>query len=215
MARAIDDYLKIKDKKYVIINGAQRESVSIHSPTFGRDHATTYSHPYRQGELGLMHPKVLKFYSNLEKNLKKVGESWIQVTRGSDGNLPLPYSKLAEGDIPIVLYGDSRKYWQPSMNEDYFIIMLRKGEFVLLPKSDLKGVLKEFDEHSTKGLDEQVEEQWRHFEAFDTLKGDRIYETQIEQTENNAEAMADIHNQIAAHYPPRRPFTKGNFIMDF
>ncbi len=191
------------EKSYVIVTNAIRED--IYSET-----AEKYSYQYRKSDLGLIHPKIIDFYSNLKENIRKYEETklkegkginWKNASQFPAGHLWIRGYKHTPQDIPVLLYKGSLIMYDTRDELDYFMISLRENEFKRIEGTDLdsvkQGIIKIYKEDkelssffdcgekAIRILDEAVENQWRYLEAFDILKAHEIYETPMEVTLRN------------------------------
>jgi hypothetical protein len=164
-------YQKRKDmqKSYVRITNATRQYLWQDS---GLCKAHIETQKYREREIGLLHPEIVEFYSDLEKNMMRTSKGKIAELFGkpTDAYMKLPQSRKWQGDesfifykpyprdIPILMY-DTRM----DGNKGYFIATLRKGEFEIVPNPKTE---------------------MPYLEAFDILMKGKIFEIPIEVAEH-------------------------------
>lgn len=175
------------DKKYVIVTNAYRQT--LHKDSF-MCAVEVHTSNYRSGELGLIHPAIVDFYSDLENNMKKSpGDERFGGAKLASPPAK-PYSddialtgmyKHDKRDIPVLLYANLGSIYNPRYS-DYLMITLRDREFLPIRGTDLDSVKRAFYMKSKKSayLEKKIDEVWKHLEAFDILKNNEIHSIPIE-----------------------------------
>lgn len=129
---------------------------------------------YRHGEIGLLHPDIVEFYSDLENNMMRASKGKVSELFGkmTDAYMKLPPSRKWRGDEPLFYQCDKRDtpilMYDTRMdgNKGYFIVTLRKGEFEIIPNPRIE---------------------MPYLEAFDILMKGKIFEIPIEVAERKIE----------------------------
>ena len=195
---------KLEEPKYIVITNAKRQSLWTDSFSY-EVHLETKD--YRRGDLGLLHPDILSFYSNLEENMKKIKDtigpfaglgfsSSVPQCRPVSGLL-MDFYKRKEGDIPVLIFDGGTYLGGPMMDGvGYFMAIFKQGEFEEIDAETLssakKSIIAAYKRNGIElscssnfmskeqTLERAVEMQWRHLKAFDILFEGRIHEIPIE-----------------------------------
>jgi len=185
----------MKDKSYVVISGATRERIG--EMMFGGLIAEPYT--YRTGDLGLIHPSIVGFWKNFNKNFYGKGGSCIPYLGGS-------FYTHEKDDIPVLLYrgnlSDGGSYFN-EFHRDYFIVPLKENEFRILRgeilgevREEIKNLHKQmsFSVHATQErIEREIQEQWKRLTLFHP-GNPKIYEIPIESTRRNI-SLEEIKRQ--------------------
>lgn len=179
-----------KAKQYVIITDAKRE-IMWNSGSDLRPDIKIDKCDYRKGELGLIHPAITDFYSDLENNLKKADTEIFgcKITKKcpdffnafGDNYMHIGPYKQKKSDKIILLYD------MHGLNNSgrYIIVPLKRGEYTTIDGTDKESIRKGLDALGKSmriplAIDELIDYSWRNLEAFDILMKDKIYNIPIE-----------------------------------
>ena len=195
----------MSEKSYVVVTEAVREKMwDDYRPPACIDVKKT-SYQYHRGQLGLLHPLIVEFFSDYEQNVRKAGEGIdilvkMATKRGMTTSIPTSglmaeFYRHKEGDIPILTTDSVRGELK------YVMLILSEGEFEKISGTKLLGVQKEVKEiyqrkgivcgnrYSGKSAEETLEmklkEQWKTLECFEQLRGDLIETIPIEVAQKN------------------------------
>lgn len=175
------------EKTYIVVTNAHRE-IMTHSKPGLRSRTGVMGYSYRKGDLGLIHPEIVEFYSDLSNNMQNESGT------GSKSYHAIPTSgmlievfKYNQEDVPILMWkgnlsGD-RSYAPLQTNErDHFLVALKEGEYSKIEGNDLVAVKQGVNEIYSKyrinnsqpsrnsgELEKATEEQWKMLEKADNF----------------------------------------------
>jgi hypothetical protein len=185
-------------RKFAIITNARRETMYSTYPSVNPE-VKVSAYDYRKGELGMIHPRILDFYSDLEKNLRKsAGKEYGKIQLSSDDDVcipgsqsffsatdmaPYPY-KQEKDDIPVLMY--SLQSRMPT-RQGYFIGIFKRGEFSEISRLEITDVKKEAEKicarnklGSWKSIENMIDETWRHLIVFEVLMKGKFDQIPVE-----------------------------------
>ncbi len=172
----------ITKPQYIFINNAKRQKIIQEN-----SQAVKREFPYRQGDLGLIHPSITGFYSNLEQNTKKgflneSGKGYYQkqptiIQIGGLEKVESPKYILDPKDIPVLLTTSKHENFNRFSHSPYSIGIFRKGEFQRLNGENWGEIAEQiFGLKASKDLNLSEENtQWRYLNCFQTLAEDKIH----------------------------------------
>lgn len=176
-----------KQPRFVIINGPSRQTLSSNPRTC---QARVNHYTYRKGDLGLLHPSIVEFYSDYNSNTKDLPISCFPARTSF---LDLGTYTYHEEDIPILLFEGYLLFGGPSKiqtKRDYFIAPLREREFTELSStslSQLKKEIKTFYQEKRISpycrkdtLNREIKNQYNHLQNLDDLLARGIHTIPIE-----------------------------------
>ncbi|MEK6856705.1 MAG: hypothetical protein AABX49_01690 [Nanoarchaeota archaeon] len=183
----------MKDKSYVIIRGAERQILTtnmhaIKQPDFKpKIEARSYDH--REGDIGMLYPEVTDFFRKFSPKKPRPDSGILRtVTAYEIGNsLYSIGTGIKSDELPVIVYDE-----KIGLGERYFVVPLMQSEFVKLRgrsldhlKNKVTGQGEREDLVAARrgvGLEEWIEDQYRHLNAFETLMKGRYDQIPVERT---------------------------------
>ena len=183
----------MKDKSYIIVANAERQVMTtnkhaLKQPNF-KPIVERRSYDYREGDLGMLHPSAIDFFRNFSPKKPSRNSGILStVTAYERGNfLDTIGTGIDSDEFPVVMYDKEVR-----IGEGYIIVPLMQSEFVRLRGKSLDYIKKKIAGWEEKedliaacrqdGLDDWIEEQYRHLGAFETLMNGRYDQIPVERT---------------------------------
>lgn len=146
---------ELQNQEFVLIKGAKRQ---VLYGDFGMPSVRIEDKKYSEGELGIVHPEMVKQFNNrflgdvrgLETNeINRFNRSFVRYSYDSEANEPFNWYKFSHGDLPVVLFDLEAADLKPVSvigekvfsNPGYFIATLNRSEIQVVPESLLHAVL--------------------------------------------------------------------------
>ena len=162
--------MNLNKPNYFVVKNAKRKIISV-LPDYSTD---IIVRSYRNGELGLFHPDVLRYCKN------PVRPTEVPIPLGKKTIWgPAEFYRYAEGDIPLVKWEEGSEFFLTFFREEELLEVKRNLESIFRESLKYTYPKTEFSitsEGTRKyGFKMKIKEELRNLQKFETLMIDKLY----------------------------------------